>query len=159
MRLHQAHDLGDDEHDVENRARADRGHQRNALGGVGDFALRLVVERPQQRALGDVDEVASVDDRARRVLDLSPRVRRLGPVAIERDELANKAARRGAIVGRARVSEGDMHFRDPRLARNRQNLARRDADEADQEHEAKDEPDHPEQLRLGEQPLDEVRRP
>ena len=115
----QAHDLGDDEDDVENRARADRGHERNALGGVGDFALRLVVERPQERALGDVDEVASVDDRARRVLDFRAGARRLGPVAIERHEPADEAARRGAIVGRARVSEGDMHFRDPRLARHR----------------------------------------
>ena len=75
---HQAHDLGDDEHDVEHRARADRGHQRHALGGGGDFALRLVVERPQQRALGDVDEIASVDDRPRRILDLSSCMRRPG---------------------------------------------------------------------------------
>ena len=41
----QPHDLGDDEHDVENRARADRGHERDALGRVGDLALRLLVER------------------------------------------------------------------------------------------------------------------
>ena len=155
----EAHDLGDDEHDVENRARADRGDQRNALGGLGDFALRPLVERPEQRALGDVDEVAPVDDRARRVLDFSPRARRLRPMAIERHELADKAARRGAIVGRARLSERDMHFRDPRLARHRQNLARRDANEADEEHDAKGKPDNPERLSLGEQPLDEVRRP
>ena len=121
--------------------------------------MRLGVERPQQRAFGDVDEVASVDDRARRILDLGPGARRLRPVAIERDEPADEAARRGAVVGRARHREIDMHLRDPRLARDRDNLARRDANEADQEHEAEDEPDDPERLRLGEQPFDEVRRP
>ena len=78
---HQPHDLGDDEHDVENRARADRGHERHPLGGGGDLALRLVVEGPQERALSDVDEVAPVDDRARRFLDLRSGARRLRPVA------------------------------------------------------------------------------
>ena len=131
----------------------DRGHQRHALGGGGDLALRPVVERPQQRALGDVDEVAPVDDRARRILDLRPRARRLRPVAIERDQLADEAARRGAIVGRARLGEGDMHLRDPRLARHRDDLARRDANEADQEHQAEHDPDDPERLRSGEQAL------
>ena len=114
---HQPHDLGDDEHHVENRARADRGHQRHPLGGGGDLALRLVVEGPKKRALSDVDEVAPVDDRARRFLDLRARARRLRPVAIKRDQLADQAARRGAIVGRARVGESDVHFRNPRLAR------------------------------------------
>ena len=35
----QPHDLGDDEHDVEDRARADRGHERHALRGGGDLAF------------------------------------------------------------------------------------------------------------------------
>ena len=113
----------------------------------------------QKRALGDVDEVAPVDDRARRFLDLRSRARRLRPVAIKRDQLADQTARRGAIVGRARLGEGDVHFRDPRLARDRENLARRKADEADQEHEAEHDPDDPERLRPGEQPFDEVGRP
>ena len=86
-------------------------------------------------------------------------MRRLGPVAIKRDELAHKAARGGAIVGSAGVSEGDVHFGNPRLARNRDDLARRDADEADQEHQAEHDPDDSEQLRLGEQAFDQVRRP
>ena len=129
---HEPHDLGDDEHDVEDRARADRGHQRHALGGGGDLAFRLVVERPQQRALGDVDEVAPVDDGARRILDFRARARRLGPVAVERDQSADEPARRGAIVGRARLGEGDMHFRDPRLPPDGNDLARRDANKADQ---------------------------
>ena len=156
---HEPHDLGDDEHHVENGARADRGHERHALGGGGDLALRLVVEGPQKRALGDVDEVAPVDDRARRVLDLRSRSRRLRPVAVERDQSTDQAARRGAIVGRARLGEGDMHFRDPRLTRDGDDLARRDADQADQEHEAEHDPDDPERLRFGEQPFDEVGRP
>ena len=129
------------------------------MAGGGDLALRPVVEGAQKRAFGDVDEVAPVDDRARRILDLRPRVRRLRPVAVERGELADQAARRGPIVGRARVGESDMHLRDPRLARDRQNLARRDANEADQEHEAEQDPDDPERLRFGEQPFDEVGRP
>ena len=109
------------------------------MAAVGDLALRLLVERPEQRALGDVDEIAPVDDRARRVLDLGARARRLRPVAIERDELADQPARRGAIVGGARRGEGDMHFGDPGLARDRDHLARRDADEADEEQQAEDE--------------------
>ena len=86
-------------------------------------------------------------------------MRRLGPVAIERDESPDEPARRGAIVGRARLGEGEVHFDDPRLACDRDDLARRDADETDQEHEAEDKPDDPEQLGLGEQALDEIRRP
>ena len=155
----QPHDLADDEHDVENRARTDRGHQRHALRGGGDLGFRLQVERTQQRALGDVDEVAPVDDRARRVLDLGPRARRLRPVAIERDKLADEASRRDAVVGRARLRQLDMDFRDPRLPRDRDDLAHRDANEADQEHEAERDPDDPERFGLGEQPFDEVGRP
>ena len=106
------------------------------LAAVCDFALRLVVERSQQRPLGDVDEIASVDDRAHRILDLSSCMRRIRPVAIERYELPHQTARRDAIVGSPRLGEGDMHFGDPGLARDRDHLARRNADEADQEHEA-----------------------
>ena len=105
-------DLGDDEDDVEDGARADRRHQRHALRGVSDFALGLVVEVAQKRAFGDVDEVAPVDDRARGVCDLSAGVRRFGPVAVERHELADKAARRLAVVGGAGGCEGDMHLGD-----------------------------------------------
>ena len=96
---------------------------------------------------------------ARRFLDLRSRSRRLRPVAIKRDQLADQAARRGAIVGRARLGEGDVHFRDPRLAPDCDDLARRDADKADQEHKAEQGADDPERLRLGEQPFDEVGRP
>ena len=124
-----------------------------------DFALRLVVERPQQRSLGDVDEIASVDDRAHRILDLSSCVGGIRPVAIERDELPHQTARRDAIVGSARLGEGDMHLGDPGLARDRDHLARCNADEADQEHQAEDKADDFERLRLGEQALDEVGRP
>ena len=52
-----------------------------------------------------------------------------------------------------------MHFGDARLAPDRDDLARREADEADEEHQAEHEPDDSERLRLGEQALDEVRRP
>ena len=136
---HQPDDLGDDKNDVENRARADRGHDRHALGGGGDLALRLVVEGTQKRALSDVDQVAPVDDRARRIVDLRAGVSHLGPIAVERDKSTDETPRRGAIVGRARLGEGDMHFRDPRLAPDRDDLARRDADEAGQEHKAEHE--------------------
>ena len=136
---YEPHDLGDDKHDVEHRARADRGDQRHALGRGGDLALRLVVERPQERPFGDVDEVASVDDPPHRILDLRPGVRRLGPLAIERDELHDEAARRDAIVSGAGVGEGDMHLGNSCLARDCDHFARRNADEADQEHQAEDE--------------------
>ncbi len=93
------------------------------------------------------------------ILDLRAGARHLGPIAIERDKLADEPARGGAIIGRARLGEGDMHFRDPRLAADGDDLARRDADQAGQEHEAEQNPDDPERLRPREQPFDEVGRP
>ena len=105
------------------------------MAAVAISRLRLLVERPQQRPLCDIDEVASVDDRAHRILDLSPRMRRLGAVAIERDELADEPARRGAIVGGARLGERHMHFRDPDLSPTPTIFARGDADQPDQEYE------------------------
>ena len=113
---HQADDLGDDEDQVEDGARADRGDERDALGGGGDLSLRLLVEGSQQRPLGDVDEVAPVDDRPRRVFDLGARMRGLRPAAIERDEPADQAPRRFPVVVGARFREGDMHFGDLGLA-------------------------------------------
>ena len=92
-------------------------------------------------------------------LDFSPRARCLRPAAIKRDELADQAARLGAIVGRARPGEGDVHFRNSRLARDRDHLPRRDADDADQEHRAEQHADNPERFGPGEQPFDEVGRP
>ena len=41
---HQANDLRDDEDQIEDRARADRGDYGYALGRGGDFRLRLGVE-------------------------------------------------------------------------------------------------------------------
>ena len=70
-------------------ARADRGDDRDALGGGRDLRLRLRVERLQQRALGDVDEVAPVDDvghRARRLPREPCAV--CGPLRVERDRAA-----------------------------------------------------------------------
>ena len=96
---------------------------------------------------------------ARRFLDLRSRSRGLRPVAIKRDQLADQASRRGAIVGRVRLGEGDVHFRDPRLAGDRENLARHQPNEAYKEHEAEHDPDDPERFRSGEQPFDEVGRP
>ena len=83
----------------------------------------------------------------------------LGPIAVERDKSTDETPRRGAIVGRARLGEGDMHFGDPRLAPDGDDLARRDADKADQEHEAEQEADDPKRFRLGEQPFNEVGGP
>ena len=129
------------------------------LAAAAISALRLLVERPQQRPLGDVDQVAPVDDRARRVLDLGARARGLRPVAVERDEPADELSRRVAVVGGARRGEGDMHLGDPRLARDRDDLARDQADEPDEEQHAEGEADQPERLGLGEQALDQARRP
>ena len=71
-----------------------------------------------------------------------------------------RRARRVAIVGRARLGEGDMHFaRSASGAPTAIDLARRDADETDQEHQAEQDADDPERLGLGEQPFDEVGRP
>src|ERR1700722_10349975 len=156
---YEPHNLRDDEHDIENGARADRGPQRHALGGGGDFALRLLVKGLQEGALRKIDEVTSIDDRARGLVDLRPGASHFWPIAIERDELANEAARRGAIVGCARLGESDMHFRDPRLAPHCDDLARRDANHAGQEHKAEKNADDPERLRSRQQPFDEVGRP
>ncbi len=112
----------------------------------------------KKRALSNVDEVAPVDDRASGFLDLRARARRLRPVAVKRDQLADQAARRGAIVGCARVGESDVHFRNPSLPPDRDDLARRKPNEADQENEAEDDPDDA-RICLGEQPFDEVGRP
>src|SRR5450756_2987108 len=69
-------DLRDDEDDVEDGARADRRDHRDAFGRRRDLALDFGVERAQQRALGNVDEIASVDDRAGGFNRLRPRGRR-----------------------------------------------------------------------------------
>ena len=156
---HEPDDLGDDEDHVEDRARADRRHQRHPLRRRGDFTLGPVVEGAQKRAFGDVDEVAAVDDRAGGVLDLTAGVRRFGPVAVERDEPADEASRRLAVVGGAGGCEGDMHLGDFCLARNRVDLAREESGEADKEQNAEGEADQAQRLGPGEQALDQAGRP
>ena len=93
------------------------------------------------------------------VLDLGAGPRRLRPVAVERDELADERARRVAVVGGAGRGERDMQFGDPRLAGDREDLAGDEPDEADEEEDAEGEADQPERLGLGEQALDQARRP
>ena len=62
---YEPYDLRDDEHHVENGARADRGHERHALGGGGDLALAPSRRGTEEGALRDIDEVTPVDDLAR----------------------------------------------------------------------------------------------
>ena len=129
------------------------------LAAAAISRLRLVVERPEQRALRNVDEVAPVDDGAGGVLGLGARAGRLRPVAVERDELADEFPRPVAVVGGAGLGEAHMHLGDPRLARHGDDLARDEADEADEEKDAEGEADDSERFGLGEQALDQVRRP
>src|ERR1700722_247068 len=68
----QIDDLRNDENHVENGARADRRDHRDALGGRRDLTLRLGVERTQQSAFGNIDEIAPVDDRVGSLRDFRP---------------------------------------------------------------------------------------
>ena len=51
-----------DERDVDGGARADRGDDRDAGRGAGDELRGFAVERRHQLPLGDVQQVAAVDD-------------------------------------------------------------------------------------------------
>ena len=50
------------EQHVDQRARADRGDDRDALRGRRDQPARFLIERRHQFALGELDHVGAVDD-------------------------------------------------------------------------------------------------
>jgi len=152
----QPHDLRRDENDVENRARRKRRHQRNPLGRRGDLGAGASVERLDQRPLGDLDEIAPVDDFGRRPLDFRPRRRRLGPGYVERDEPRHGGAGEIAVVARMRRGEIGVQLGDAPLTRQRRELARRDPDDARQQQSDEEQADPTETLRLGPQTLDEI---
>ena len=54
--------LRPDEDDVDDRARRKRRHHGNPFGRARDFAPHVQVERLDKGALGNVDEIAPVDD-------------------------------------------------------------------------------------------------
>ena len=151
--------MRDDEDQIEDRARADRGDYGYALGRGGDFRLRLGVERPEQRAFGDVDEVAAVDDRARGFQSFGPCARRLRPLFVERDQPAYERAGEFAIVRRAGPRERRVQFRDPALPHHRGDFASREAQQADHEKQGEGGAEPAERSGPREQSLDEVARP
>ncbi len=59
---HQTYSLCRDENHVEQSAWAQSCDERHALGRGSDFALRGSIERDNERAFGNVDEIAAVDD-------------------------------------------------------------------------------------------------
>ena len=101
---HQHDRLTGDEKHVEQRARADGGDDRHALGGVGDLAPRLFVERRDEIALGEVDEIASVDDLLQIVDDQRARAAGVGAIFIELAEFAERARAAALPSSLARAS-------------------------------------------------------
>ena len=59
------HRLRAHEDHIHKRARADRRHHADAFRRASDFAGGFFIERGHEFALGDVDEVAAIDDFAR----------------------------------------------------------------------------------------------
>jgi hypothetical protein len=59
------HGRVDHEHHIDDRARADRRHDRNLPGGAGDRALGLRVEGREQFPLRDRQPILGVEDFAR----------------------------------------------------------------------------------------------
>ena len=70
----QADDLRGDEDEIEDRARADRRHHRHPPRRRRDLPLHLAVDRPQQRAFGDIDQ-SRPSTTARRASSISARAR------------------------------------------------------------------------------------
>ena len=130
------------------------------LGGLGDLRLRLLVERPQQRALGDVDEVAPVDDRGARPPATSARARAVSgrcgrarpacrPAGAPRRGRRRRAPRRGRRAARRSASG----------ARRRRFRARSGRPAPTTNRTPKASADQAERLGLGEQALDQIGRP
>jgi hypothetical protein len=155
----QEDDLRDDEDHIENRAWTDRRHHRNALGRRRDFLLGFRVQRAQQSPLGDVDEIAPVDDGAHRLGRLRASRRRFGTACVECDQLADQRARRVAIIAGSGRSKTGMQARNAALAQNGDKLARGDRGQRDQGQRAEADPDPSQRLRFIEQGLDELREP
>ena len=80
------------------------------------------VQRPDKRALGNVDEIAAVDDVARNFAQLSTRGSGIGPCGIKRGKILNKAPCLFKIVLFARAGKSNMKFRDMALAENSANF-------------------------------------
>ena len=97
-------------------ARGDGGDKRHALGGIGDLAARARVQRVQQVALGDVDEVAAIDDFPAQVGEMGAGAGGLRPRCIDAGKLPYTAARRVAVIGGMRRCEGRVKARDRALA-------------------------------------------
>ena len=116
--------LRPDEDNVDDRARRKRRHHGHALCRARDFPPYLQVQRPDKRALGNVDEIAAVDDVARNFAQLSTRAKRYRALRNKARKDLNKAPCLFKIVLFARAGESNMKFRDMALAENSANFLR-----------------------------------
>ncbi len=133
--------------------------QRHALGGGGDFRSRPGVERRHQLPLGDVDQVASVDDLAAQVVEMLPGVGRLRPPGVKRREFADLLSRGVAVVGLVRPRQGDMQRGDAPLPEDGADFAPRQDKSRQQRQAGEADADQAERFRAGEQRFDQPVEP
>ncbi len=108
------------------------------------------VDRQQQRGLGDVDEVAAVDDLGRGARDLGASAGRLGPCGIKRRDLDHQSSRRVAIVGQAGGRERLVQPRHLGLTENAHGLAHRQRQDREAQQHQEADPEPAEDRRTGE---------
>ena len=80
---HKPHRLRGDEQKIDNGARTDGGDDGHALGCACDFISNAIIKRQDEFALGDVDEIASVDDLAGEVFHMGASARGVGARAVQ----------------------------------------------------------------------------
>ena len=87
------------------RARAHRGHDRDALGRGADQLARLAVERRHQFALGEPQQIGAVDDVAEMRLSFAPgRGRDAATGAVDREQVAQQRRAPASRSSLARIS-------------------------------------------------------
>ena len=156
---HQPHGLCDDENHVQQGARADGRDEADALGRIGDLAAGGVVERRHQRAFGDVDEIAAVDDLARQLLQMGATARHVRPAVVKAGEFDHVTARGVAVVLLARLGQSHVQLRDGALARDGEKLAPAQDEERQPRQPRQRQADGAEHGIAGEQAFDELRQP
>ena len=113
---HEIHRLRRDKDHVENRTRADSGDDADGLRRLGDGAADLQIERMQQLALGEIDQIAPVDDFARQPRDFGAGGCRAGAGGVEGGKVGQQQAGRVAVVAGAGFRQRLVQPRDFALA-------------------------------------------
>ena len=100
------------ENDIDQRARRNCRHHGNAFGGAGDFARDIAIEWDDEIALGNVDEIATVDDLFGQIEQIGAHGGMGATLGAQADKFGHEPARRLAVVGRARRRKVHMQMRD-----------------------------------------------